>query len=173
MSILIPLADETITLQEIPDKISYAIEIGNCMQGCKGCHSGYLQKASCPYTTLKNLLDKAEEAVKEGANAILLMGGTTNEIPLDDLITVINALADIAPVCVYSGSDDDDIHDTLCRKSALTWLKTGSYKQELGGLDSPTTNQRFYRKEYVYKYNSKGLIKCIPFLYDCTFKFQK
>lgn len=30
----------------------------------------------------------------------------------------------------------------------LDYLKVGAYDERLGGLDSPTTNQRFYQVEY-------------------------
>jgi anaerobic ribonucleoside-triphosphate reductase activating protein len=41
--------------------------------------------------------------------------------------------------CLYTGQEtvSDDI------KSNLTWLKTGPWVEERGGLTCPTTNQRF------------------------------
>jgi len=60
---------------------------------------------------------------------------------------LINELAEIAPVCLYSGSDDAESDKELALETDLTWLKTGSYKEELGGLPNSATNQRFYKKE--------------------------
>ena len=44
--------------------------------------------------------------------------------------------------CLYSG------HDTVIEKwmHIFDYIKLGSYREELGTLDSVTTNQRMYRK---------------------------
>lgn len=44
--------------------------------------------------------------------------------------------------CVYSGTDDIDTFDNCL--DYLDYLKIGPYKKELGGLDNPNTNQKFY-----------------------------
>ena len=41
--------------------------------------------------------------------------------------------------CLYTGSND--VSDEI--KSQLTFLKTGRFIKELGGLDSENTNQKF------------------------------
>jgi anaerobic ribonucleoside-triphosphate reductase activating protein len=41
--------------------------------------------------------------------------------------------------CLYTGLDD--VSDAL--KSELTWLKTGAWNAELGGLNSTGSNQKF------------------------------
>ena len=49
------------------------------------------------------------------------------------------------------------------------YIKTGSYKKELGGLDSITTNQRFYEVVPKYAFNSNKIM--YRYLDDITFKF--
>ena len=47
--------------------------------------------------------------------------------------------------CLYSGNDDETTFKPLF--GVLDYLKTGHYDKKQGGLDCPTTNQRFYRIE--------------------------
>lgn len=173
MSILVPVVTTGITMNEVPDKIAYFIELGECTQGCKGCHSEHLR---CPVehkTPLSTLVEKADEAIERGVNAIVVMGGTTNGLSLDDLCTIINALAEVAPVCLYSGSDDEYINSAIGSLSNLTWLKTGSYQEDKGGLTSQKTNQRFYRKEYAYTMNDHKNPHVYCEFLDCTHLFQR
>ena len=117
---------------------------------------------------LSDLKELAEDAVAKGANAIVLMGGTTNNIGMFRLINIINTLAKVAPVCLYSGSDDEARNSFIVRNSNLTWIKTGSYQANLGGLSSDTTNQKFYRKVYVDYPNGDKLLT----LLDETYRFR-
>lgn len=45
--------------------------------------------------------------------------------------------------CLYSGCDGVEPFRSLL--SLLDYLKLGEYRPDRGGLDSPNTNQRFYR----------------------------
>lgn len=160
-----------VSFNEIPDRLSFYFEIGQCHAGCKGCHSPHLHEA-IEKTTLEQMLTEADKAIDAGANAIVLMGGTTNDISDNDLITIINKLAEIAPVGLYSGSDDTQ-HDLIIgEKSHLTWLKTGSYHEELGGLTSPMTNQRFFKKGMKYTIHHFQYPEVQTMWEDCTQVFQ-
>lgn len=173
MSILVPVVSTGITLNEVPDKVSFFIELGSCTQRCKGCHSKELWEEVKEPTSLDVLLKEAEEAIDKGANAIVLMGGTCNGLNIKELSTILQALSEIAPTCLYSGSDDQRLNHFLAENTNITWIKTGSYKEELGGLSSPTTNQRFYRKEYeeIFKKHQYLMTKMV--LVDCTHLFQE
>ena len=48
--------------------------------------------------------------------------------------------------CLYSGNDDKEAFQSLY--GLLDYLKIGHYDEKLGGLDCPTTNQRFYRFDH-------------------------
>ena len=52
------------------------------------------------------------------------------------------------------------VHEVLKEEAKLSFLKVGDYKEKLGGLDSKTTNQRFYTKNYEGAWE------------DTTFMFQ-
>lgn len=47
--------------------------------------------------------------------------------------------------CLYSGSDSAEPFRRVI--PLLDYLKIGSYRQDVGGLDHRETNQRFYRIE--------------------------
>ena len=117
---------------------------------------------------------KAETAAEQGADAILLMGGTTNRLHESDIIQILRRLSVILPVCLYSGSDDAERDRDLAERGNATWLKTGSYKAELGGLASPTTNQRFYHIDYRYAKDHSGVYTGTEAVFqDLTHLFQK
>ena len=96
------------------------------------------------------------------------MGGTTNNFYLPDLEVLINLLSHFAPVCLYSGSDNFERDYQIASNTNLSALKTGSYKKELGGLDSPTTNQRFYLIEKGGTDASKVMVDITHTFYENT-----
>ena len=166
MSILVPVYDFGTTLQEVPDHLAFYIEFGECTQGCKNCHSQHLWQPLDSHMSIEDVINYAEKIVEMGANAIVLMGGTTNNIPFGVLIMLINKLAELAPVCLYSGSGNTTEDFYIAKYSNLTWLKTGKYEDTLGGLQSPTTNQKFYRKEKL------GCSPIDTLLIDETYRFK-
>lgn len=168
MSILIPVYSTGVTMNEVPDHLAFYIEMGNCKQKCKGCHSPHLWNTVDNPMSIEELEFLAYDAINKGANAIVLMGGTTNGIPYPHLVRLIDKLSQIAPVCLYSGSDDYKQDMLIAITTQLTWLKIGSYQEELGGLSSKTSNQKFYRKVYIDYPNDVKLLTLI----DETYRFR-
>ena len=163
----LPVVNKGITFTEIPDHITVFFEIGGCKMKCKGCHSPYLHTciAHDLYTTIEDMKAYVEDQKAKGANAIVLMGGTWNHgVDTQTLVDIIKELSKILPVGIFSGLPcGAAIHHKVLRYiEELQWLKIGDYKEALGGLDSPTTNQRFYTR-------------CSPWgeWEDCTHLFQK
>lgn len=162
-----PVVSYGVSMQEIPDHIAFVINIGNCTQCCRGCHSEDTMSYYCgkppKEVPFKKVLKKASKVHKLGATVCCIMGGTTNYgVTRESLTALINALALIFEegVGLYSGSDSsidhdidvadylpDDNHYYYAHYTNLTYLKIGSYQKALGGLDKPTTNQRYYVKE--------------------------
>lgn len=145
----LPIINKGITFNEIPNRVAVFFEIGQCKQNCKNCHSELFMKtrlAKDLWTSLEDMVSYVELQKKHGANAIVIMGGTNNEgVGLHHLVQVIDALSGILPVGLYSGIPDNTfIHRLLKSDKVLTWLKTGEYIDELGGLTEPKTNQKFY-----------------------------
>lgn len=147
MSILIPVVDTGITLNEVPGHIAFYVEIGECTQRCPGCHSPHLWKYVQHKTSFEDLIRKILDAKEEGADAVVLMGGTTNGLTEGTLKAIIQIISCVLPVALYSGSDNIGEDMKYLTQTDLTWLKTGSYKESKGGLRNPETNQRFFVKQ--------------------------
>lgn len=139
----LPIVNKGITLTEIPNRISVFFEIGNCTCHCDGCHSPELWDTNYtqPNMTAQEMIDYIREQYKLGANAVVLMGGWNNEGVYKDLFALLLLrLSTRFHVGVYVGDDDLGVLPRL----PIKWIKAGRYEKDKGGLDSPTTNQRFY-----------------------------
>lgn len=125
-------------------------------------------------TPLDEIETLIESAVSKGANAIVVLGGTTNGIKDADLIPILKRLGTFLPVCLYSGRDDEERDITLAKSAHCAWLKTGSYQESLGGLASPWTNQRFYALEDKYIFDKFGMyLRTETTLHDRTKTFRE
>lgn len=143
----LPVVNKGITLTEIPNRISVFFEIGNCTCHCEGCHSPELWDTNYtdPNMTLQEIIDYVREQYKLGADAVVFMGGWNNEdVPRTTLELLLLELSNRYQVGIFVG---DDYLGCLPRLP-LRWIKTGRYEKDKGGLDSPTTNQRFYEFNY-------------------------
>ena len=149
-----------VTFQEVPDEISLCINISNCPNHCKGCHSQYLWEdkgAILDDESLFKLIDQ-----NNGITCVAFMGGDNDPDQIKELAQSIKENYDLK-VCWYSG------------KSLLTnfdytpfdFVKTGPYIEEYGGLDNPNTNQKFYK--IINKYHNQFLYSTFE---DITYKFQ-
>ena len=128
---------------EIPSEITLGVSISGCQIRCKGCHSRELwEDKGTPLTIdeLQSLLDK-----HKGITTLLLLGG---EADIDSLIELFQYAYKKVRTAWYCGLDLIP-KDKLGIIQYLDFLKTGHYDQELGGLTSPTTNQRFYKIEHL------------------------
>lgn len=146
---------------EVPGEISLGISISGCPIHCIGCHSRELWEDKGTLLTieeLERLLDK-----HKGITCLCLLGG---EGDIDSLTELFQYAYKKVKTAWYCGLD-------LIPKSKLgiiqylDFLKLGHYDQELGALDSITTNQRFYKIEHkgngeynnidlTYKFNTKN-----------------
>ena len=128
--------------EEVPGEISLGISITGCQQHCFGCHSRELwEDKGTPLTIdeLQRLLDK-----HKGITTLLLLGG---EHDIDALTELFQYVYKKIKSAWYCGLDMIP-KDNLGIIQYLDYLKLGHYDHELGGLDSPTTNQRFYQIEH-------------------------
>lgn len=135
---MIKYVDKSIVFEEIPDRVTLAFSISNCQNRCKGCHSAFLRK------DIGNILDK-DTLVRDFDNDLKLCNcvlflGEGND--LNTLIELSSFIKDTYHIetAIYSGKDS--VEDELF--NVFDFVKIGSYKAELGALNSPTTNQRLY-----------------------------
>ena len=146
-------ASYDIVFQEIPDEITLAINISNCPNRCTGCHSPHLQKDTgeiLDESVLAGLLEKYGNAV----TCICFMGGDSSPeevlnlaqfVRQHTITTAVETQRIVSPhkTAWYSGSSRLYKNAQYC----FDYIKLGKYVEVLGGLNSPTTNQRLYRIE--------------------------
>lgn len=126
-----------IVLQEVPDQISLCFNITGCPLRCRGCHSPFLWKEGSGEMLSDEVFISYIEKYKSMISCVLFMGGEWEETDLIQKLIIAKQYG--LNTCLYSGYDN--ISQNI--KNHLTWLKTGAWIAELGGLDSPTTNQKF------------------------------
>lgn len=126
---------------EVPGEISLGISISGCQIHCQGCHSRELwEDKGTPLTIehLQSLLDQ-----HQGITCLCLLGG---EHDIDSLTELFMYAHQRIKTAWYCGLDMIP-KDKVGILEYLDFAKLGHYDQELGGLDSPTTNQKFYKVE--------------------------
>lgn len=144
-----------ITFSEVPDEISLCIEISNCPCKCANCHSSYLAQDIGEPLDLQHLTNLIDG--NKGITCVCIMGGDANPSKVDDIAQDIKEYYPKLKVAWYSGKQELSKDINL---EFFDFIKLGPYIEELGPLNSKTTNQRFYKVE-----NNK--------LIDITYKFQK
>ena len=147
---MIKYVNTMVTFSEVPDEISLCIEISNCPCHCKGCHSPYLaedigkpliyKETHNDETVINcNLLSKLIEANK-GITCVCLMGGDSNPEYINILGKTIKCHK--LKSAWYSGKQELSKDINL---EFFDFIKLGPYIEEIGPLNSRTTNQRFYK----------------------------
>ena len=144
-----------VTFSEVPDEISLCIEISNCPCKCVNCHSSYLAQDIGEPLDLQHLTNLIDG--NKGITCVCIMGGDANPSEVDDIAQDIKEYYPKLKVAWYSGKQELSKDINL---EFFDFIKLGPYIEELGPLNSKTTNQRFYKVE-----NNK--------LIDITYKFQK
>ncbi|MBR4589885.1 MAG: 4Fe-4S cluster-binding domain-containing protein [Bacteroidaceae bacterium] len=142
---MIKYTDAQITFREVPNEISLSINISNCPYRCIGCHSPYLQKDIGKELTI-DVLKKLIDENKDKVTCVTFLGDGGNIKEIAQFVKYCNDLGYLT--CLYTGSTDMDEIVNECE--VLDFIKIGPYIKEKGGLDSPTTNQRFYEIRYSY-----------------------
>lgn len=136
--------DYDIVFQEIPGEVTLAVNLSNCPNRCKGCHSPYLMEDVGDFLTeerLAVLLQKYGSAV----TCFCFMGGDAEPFEVQRLAEYLSKqLCTSLKVGWYSGKAQlPEGFDTSC----FRYIKLGPYIEQLGGLKSENTNQRLYRIE--------------------------
>ena len=127
--------------QEVPNEITLGISISGCQIRCKGCHSRELWEDKgeiLDVETLCGMLNK-----HNGITCLCLFGG---EHDIDTLTELFMYAHKRVKTAWYCGLDNIP-KNHLGILQYLDYVKIGHYDQDLGGLDSPTTNQKLYKIE--------------------------
>jgi len=136
----------TVACQEVPDEVSIVFNISDCPYKCRGCHSQYLWDYVGEY--ISNDIEGVLLQYEGLATCVCFMGGDQNLSEMKDLLTKCKTHK--FKTCVYSGSNDMSLFEDLY--GLIDYLKIGEYIEELGGLKSKNTNQVFYKKNDMGKY---------------------
>lgn len=144
-----------VSFSEVPDEITLCINITGCKIGCKNCHSPYLAEDIGNVLNLQALTSLIDS--NSGITCVCIMGGDANPSKVDDIAQDIKEYYPKLKVAWYSGKQELSKDINL---EFFDFIKLGPYKEELGPLNSRTTNQRFY------KVSGKELV-------DITNKFLK
>ena len=138
---MLKYVDTKVTFAEVPNEISLCINISNCPCACKGCHSSYLAE------DIGNKLnsDSIKELINnnKGITCICFMGGDSNPLEVDALTHFIKINYPIKTAW-YSGRQELSKDINL---NNFNFIKLGPYIEDLGPLNSKTTNQKFYKIE--------------------------
>ena len=161
---MLKVASFDIVFQEIPGEVTLALNLSNCPCHCPGCHSQHLaEDIGEPLTEelLGGLIDRYGTMI----TCVAFMGGDAEpeEVArLAEWVKGVRVTGNGLRTAWYSGrpalpesltakrsySDNGLTVITVLQRSGLPYdfVKLGPYIESLGGLKSPTTNQRFYKR---------------------------
>lgn len=130
--------EQKLVFQEVPDETSLALLVSGCPLKCHGCHSAESWSFNAGHQLdqqeLLNLIHRHEGWI----TCVLFLGGEWHENELLSLLDL--CLEKNLKTALYTGLDD--VSPQL--KEKLHYLKIGKFISALGGLDSPTTNQKIF-----------------------------
>lgn len=125
--------------REIPGEISLGLSISGCHIHCVGCNQRELWEdkgTPLDVETLCGLLNQ-----HNGITCLLLLGGEHDIDALTELFMYAHKRVKTAWYCGLDRIPKDKIGIL----EHLDYCKLGHFDIELGGLDSPITNQRLYQ----------------------------
>ncbi len=125
-----------IVIEEIPGRVTLAVEITNCQGNCPGCHSPFLRQDIGEELT-PAIIDKLL-ADNFGANCFLFLGEGRDQDALLSLAGHIRKAHPEIETALYTGRESVPGE----YESLFDYIKTGPYIEELGPLNSRSTNQR-------------------------------
>ena len=162
------VASFDIVFQEIPGEVTLALNLSNCPCHCPGCHSPHLAEDIGELMT-EDLLNGLLARYGSMITCVAFMGGDANpeevarwaewiknhQLPITNHQSVLRT-------AWYSGRQQlpDGLtvkrssSEAVCQSNGLSgaaglpfdYIKLGPYIESLGGLKSPTTNQRLYKR---------------------------
>lgn len=130
---------------DVPGKIMVAIYITGCPHKCPGCHSPELWKNKKGKMLNEAAIDRIYDKYKHGVDGILFMGDSRNRNDILELAKYIRSKYSFYKIGWYSGFESLPHGWRKSKISNFDYIKLGPYKQELGALNSKTTNQKFYK----------------------------
>lgn len=136
---MLKVASFDIVFQEIPGEVTLALNLSNCPCHCPGCHSQHLAE-DIGEVVDEELLNGLLARYGSMITCVAFMGGDAE--PEEVAKWANYCKGERLKTAWYSGR-------MMMPKDekAFDYVKLGPYIEELGGLKSPTTNQRLYKRE--------------------------
>lgn len=128
---------EQVVWQEVPGEVSLAFTISGCPLRCKGCHSSAARNPNAGQLLTTDYFLARLHQYQGLISCVLFLGGEWQPTELTELLRIAGEQQ--LKTCLYTGFETID-PDLM---PYVTYLKTGPWVAELGGLNSSTTNQRF------------------------------
>lgn len=127
----------SVVIEEIPDRVTLAVDISNCQGNCVGCHSPFL-KTDVGEELTEEVIDRLVDD-NFGVDCFLFLGEGKDLGSLVRLAAHVRSIGLAA--ALYSGRNavEDEIFNSF------DYVKVGPYIESFGPLNSKTTNQRLYR----------------------------
>ena len=146
------VASYDIVFQEVPGEVTLALNISGCPNRCPGCHSPHLREDIGEPLTPELIRDLIAR-YSLGITCVCFMGGDQAPAEVARLAAYVKEQG--LKTAWYSGQTYTDSREPLPasqqgevnRWTEFDFVKVGPYVEALGGLKSPTTNQRFYRRD--------------------------
>lgn len=127
--------NKDVVFQEVPNEVSLSFAIAGCSNNCKNCSWQNVKMQRKPLSA--NVFENYLKKYKGLASCVVFLGGDWKPR------TLLNRLKKAKEygfkTCLYTGKNDVSAEI----KEQLDYLKVGPYIEELGGLASEKTNQKF------------------------------
>lgn len=127
-----------IVLEEIPGKVTLAVEISNCQGSCLGCHSPFLREDVGRELTSADIDSMIAENF--GVNCFLFLGEGKDLKALLEIASYIKQRYPLVELAIYSGREE--VEEEIWQ--LFDYVKIGPYIAEFGPLNEKSTNQRLY-----------------------------
>ncbi len=145
-----------VVFQEVPHEITLAINLSRCPNRCKGCHSPHLM-GDIGEILDENAIDFLLQKYSSSVTCFCFMGGDNDPKSVEQLAKYVKQnTSNRIKTAWYSGKP---LFPKDCSLSSFDFLKIGPYLEAFGALDSPYTNQRFYKIENGKMFDKTELFK--------------
>ena len=132
----------SITFKEVPNMVCRSFSISNCGGDCPFCHSPEL-KDDIGEEFTNEILENFFKIDKDTVECYVFLGDGQDPERMLELLKLCKENG--FKTCLYIGRNTTNWKYLRY----LDYLKLGSYINDLGGLECPTTNQIMYKIENI------------------------